>query len=836
MQPPTSQALRHQPLTGQELLDLHVQPPSGRNRNEPLPLHPHQEEALRRILKHLHRPGTRGLYVAATGTGKTLVASRVAHRLARRLLFVVPTLDLAAQTALALRDDGHREPVVIVSSMDAAAHDTLVDAQVASVTDYHLLASLLAAVDSAPDALPGLAVVCTYDSLDKIEQTRSTRFEMPPFDLAVMDEAHRIAGRTDKKWAVVNDAQRIRADRRLYMTATPRIFAAPELAESADTTRRRRRATEPNRDTEVDAFANSMDNEAVYGKKVFEYPLAQAVEDGRAADYRIVVPTLTDADLRRRLNLPFPSSAPAAARAGDDNEGDSALRTTALHLSVLRAMTEHGLKKVLVYFKLVSDARRFARELPHTLRLLARTDPGLVPDITPKVFFAHGEHTPAQRADTFTAFAAADCAILANSRLIAEGVDIPSVDAVVFADPTRSVIRCVQALGRALRLDVSGKTASLIVPVYVPPGADGENILGTAYEPVWAIACALASHDHRILERLPDKANRLPRETSDVIERRWHFDFTVHPERIAQAMDLASFDPREAAVSRSRRLGLAAAQSYRDQYGHLDVPAHYTDPTGYKLGTFITTMRDARTAGRLEADWTAELDALGMIWDKHDAAWRARLTAAADYLRTHGHLAAPATTPVGAWLAEQRRLAAKNQLAQARADALTALAPDWRLPHGADWHRKYHLLRTHLASGADPATLTRDTRLGGVKIGSWLARQFTTWSALADGQQQLMTALGLTPDNNPLAPARRARRTFEQTVQLLELFLHREGRAPAARESVRVDGDTVKIGAWLAKTRTKHRTGQLPDDHVRLVAALFDGDWTAENATPTVLA
>ncbi|EFL29492.1 helicase [Streptomyces viridochromogenes DSM 40736] len=387
--------------------------------------------------------------------------------------------------------------------------------------------------------------------------------------------------------------------------------------------------------------------------------------DGRAADYRIVVPTLTDADLRRRLNLPSSSSAPAAFRPGDstgDQEQDSALRTTALHLSVLRAMSEHGLKKVLVFFNLVSDARRFARELPHTLRLLRQTDPDQFPGITPDVFFVHGEHTSAQRADTFARFAAADCAILANARVIAEGVDIPSVDGVGLADPTRSAIRCAQALGRALRKDVSGKTASLIVPVYVPPGADGENILGTAYEPVWAIACALASHDHRIIERLPDKANRLPKETNDVIQRRWYFDFTVHPERIAQAMDLASFDPRDPAVSRSRRLGLAAAQSYRDEHGHLDVPADYTDPTGYRLGTFITTMRDARTAGRLEADWTAELDALGMIWDKHDAVWRARL-------------AAPATTPVGAWLAEQRHLATKNTLDAARADALTALAP-----------------------------------------------------------------------------------------------------------------------------------------------------------------
>ncbi|MFF5985406.1 Helicase associated domain protein [Streptomyces olindensis] len=829
METPPPPAPGHQPLTAQDLHDLGLDIPSphGRQR-KPFALHEDQQEALRRILKHLNRPGTRGLYVAATGTGKTLVASRAAHQLARQLLFVVPTLDLAAQTALALRRDGHREPLVIVSSLDAAAHDALASARIASVTDYRLLASLLAAVGDGPDALPGLTVVSTYDSLDKIENTQHTPYQVPAFDLAVMDEAHRIAGRTDKKWAAVHDATRIRADRRLYMTATPRIFAAPELAESADTTRPRRRT----RGADAQAFANSMDNEAVYGKKIFEYPLAQAVEDGRAADYRIVVPTLTDADLRRRLNLPTP----ATSRPGDDGgEGDSALRTTALHLAVLRAMTEHRLAKVLVYFNLVSDARRFARELPHTLRLLRRTDPGLCPDITPELFFAHGEHTPAQRADIFADFAAADCAILANSRLIAEGVDIPSVDAIVFADPTRSVIRCVQALGRALRLDVSGKTASLIVPVYVPPGADGENILGTAYEPVWAIACALASHDHRILERLPDKANRLPKETSDVIERRWHFDFTVHPERIARAMDLASFKPRDPSTSRSRRIGLAAAQAYHDEHGHLDVPADYTDPTGYTLGTFITTMRDARTAGRLEADWIAELDALGMIWDKHEAAWRARLAAAADYHRTHGHLAAPATTPVGAWLAEQRHLAAHGQLPQPRADALTALATDWRLPHGADWHRKYHLLRAHLADGADPAALTRDTLLAGVKIGSWLHRQLTTWQTLDPGQQQLMTAVGLTPESNPLTPARRTRRTFEQAVQLLELFLHREGRAPAARETIRVDGETVRIGAWLAKARTKHRAGELRTEHVDLVAALFDGDWTAEDAAPAVL-
>ncbi|MEU6445063.1 Helicase associated domain protein [Streptomyces sp. NPDC047046] len=827
MQPPTSPAHDHQPLTVRDLPDLGLQPPSRRSQHKPLPLHPDQEEALRKILKHLHRPGTRGLYVAATGTGKTLVASRTAHRLARRLLFVVPTLDLAAQTALALRGDGHREPVVIVSSMDATAHDTLVDAHIASVTDYHLLASLLAAVGTGPDALPGLAVVCTYDSLDKIENTQHTAYQVPPFDLAVMDEAHRIAGRADKKWAVVHDTTRIRAERRLYMSATPRIFAAPDLAESAALSRPRGRLLTVGEGS--DARANSMDNPAVYGKKIFEYPLARAIQDGRVADYRIIVPTLTDDDLRTRLNLPASGATTDQKPATDD-----ALRTTALHLAVLKAMATHQQRRVLVYFNLVEDAKRFTRELPHTLRRLRAHSPDLCPDTSPGVFFVHGDTPSAQRAATFAEFAASPCAILANAKVIAEGVDIPSVDAIVFADPTRSVIRCVQALGRALRLSVSGKIASLVIPVYIPPGTDPTDILGTAYEPVWAISTALASHDHRILERLPGKANRLPKEISNLIQHRWHFDFTIRPEHIARALDLTSFNPHDTAVSRARRAGLAAAQAYHDAHGHLDVSADYTDPYGYALGTFITTMRDARTAGRLDADWIAELDALDMIWDKHEAAWRARLTAAADYHQTHGHLAVPVTTPLGLWLAEQRALATRSDLDPARAAGLQAIDPNWQLPHGPDWHRKYHLLRAHLAAGNDPAALQRDTALGSVKIGSWLHRQLSQWSTLTADQQRLLMGIGLSPET-PLAAPTRTRRTFAQTVQILELFLHRERRAPTAREDITVDGEQVKIGPWLAKTRTKHRAGQLPSERAALVASLFDGDWTDEATPPAAL-
>ncbi|MFJ8547164.1 DEAD/DEAH box helicase family protein [Streptomyces sp. NPDC093586] len=97
-------------------------------------------------------------------------------------LFVVPTLDLAAQTALAWR----------------RGRDDLVAARVMSTTSPHALGGLMSVVGEGQDQIPALTVICTYDSLDKIEATQRMGFEVSAFDLAVMDEAHRIAGRADK--------------------------------------------------------------------------------------------------------------------------------------------------------------------------------------------------------------------------------------------------------------------------------------------------------------------------------------------------------------------------------------------------------------------------------------------------------------------------------------------------------------------------------------------------------------------------------------------------------------------------------------------------------------
>ncbi|WP_240351011.1 helicase associated domain-containing protein [Streptomyces olivoreticuli] len=131
-------------------------------------------------------------------------------------------------------------------------------------------------------------------------------------------------------------------------------------------------------------------------------------------------------------------------------------------------------------------------------------------------------------------------------------------------------------------------------------------------------------------------------------------------------------------------VGLAAATRFHTEHQQLPVPADYEDAYGYHLGILITGQRTARRQGTLTEDWITELDALGMIWDDHEATWQGHLTTVTAYQAEHGHLAIPAQEPGGQFLTDQRALARKNRLTPER--QLTALDPHWTRPHGPDWH------------------------------------------------------------------------------------------------------------------------------------------------------
>ncbi len=771
-----------------------------------LALRTDQQEGIANTVRHLRRPHTRGHVVSACGTGKTLLALRASEELeVRHLAVAVPSLDLIAQWAAAARADLRREPMITVSSLRAASHPVLAAAGADSTNAGEYLAYWLA-------RHPRATVFFTFDSLYKIEEAQhSAVFPAPVFDLLVVDEAHATAGTWTKNWTALHDNSRIPADRRLYLTATPYVWEAPRLAEPPTTgpTPKRTTATAPEWDDPT--LLATMDQPKIFGPRLHTYSHADAIDDGVLADYQLVVPTLTDDELRTALT--------------DPEAGPTARRTTALHLAILKAMREQDLKHVFVYFQQIADAADFARQLRHTLRTLPDDQrPDWADHLS--IESIDGTHSPHQRADILSRFATARHGVLTNAKVLGEGVDLPAVDAVVFADRTGSVRRIVQALGRALRKPptLTAKTAILVIPADIPPGADPTDLLGTPYEALWLVTAALRHHDQTIAARAPRAKNQRPaRDSHTYITRRFRFDHTLDPTAIARALDLMVWPADGAVLSAPRRAGLAAAVRYRAEHGHLRVPADYEDAYGYRLGAFITGQRTAHRTGTLDPAWIAELEALGMIWDEHEAAWQGHLAAVEAYQAEHGHLAISAQAPGGQFLADQRSLDRKGRLTPARTAQLDALDPDWRLPHGADWHRKYHALRRHIEAGHHPATLTRDTVIGETKAGSWLHRQLATFDRLEPGQRDLLTRIGLTPGQIGLDHPRRTagRRSFAQTVQILALFLQRWKRTPGAREWIEVDGERVMIGPGLAKTRTKLNAGQLPARQQQLLSQVL---------------
>ncbi|WP_343239216.1 Helicase associated domain protein [Streptomyces sp. SID8014] len=801
-------------------------------------LRPDQQRAVDSGVRGLRKPGSRGHMVSACGTGKTLIALRTAEALnIRFLLVVVPSRDLIGQWAAAARADCHTEPLMAVSSLNADKHPVLAKAGASSTGSGEYLAYWLAQRAKKNERA---TVFVTLDSLPRIEEIQHSVFPAPVFDLAIIDEAHRTAGSWDKEWTMVHDSSRVRTDRRLYLTATPYEWEAPRLADAPDARPRPKRTASTVPAWESPSLIASMDDPKVFGPRLHTYTHAEAIEDGVLADYQLLVPTITDTDLRTVL------ADPDGARTGF---APTARRTTALHLAVLKAMTEHDLRHVIVYFQQVADAADFARQFPHTLRILP---PEQRPSWAAKLSVSsiNGNHTPDQRAKLLDRFANADRAVITNAQVLGEGIDLPAVDAIVFASRTESVRRIVQALGRALRkpptTDV--KTASLIIPAYTPPNADPTDLLDTPYEALWLITAALRHHDQTIAARAPRKGtvHRLDDTTHRLLTRRFRFDFTLDPQAIARAMDLLAWPSTGAVLSAPRRAGLAAATRYHAEHGHLKVPVDYTDAYGYRLGSFVAGQRTAHRRGTLTADWIAELDELGVIWDEHEAAFEGNMTLIEAFHAEHGHLAIPAQAPGGQFLVDQRGLARKGQLAETRHTRLTALDADWLLPYGPDWHRKYHLLARHLQEGHDPATLRRDTVIDGMKAGTWLHRQLTTWTTLDNGQRHLLTRLGLTPSHitltakkttapaTPSTPKTRKRRSFEQTATLLRAFVERHGRLPGTREGIEVDGERVMIGPWLCKIRTAQKNGQLSENRSQLIQSiLHEADATpAEEERP----
>lgn len=377
---------------------------------------------------------------------------------------------------------------------------------------------------------------------------------------------------------------------------------------------------------------------------------------------------------------------------------------------------------------------------------------------------------------------------------------MPDIDAVVFVDPKNSPVDTVQAVGRALRQHPgAGKKATLVVPVYLTPDEDPDDLLGAdAYTPLWRTIQALRAHDDRLDACLSDPRTHRPTMPPEDPEAWLRFDRPTQADEIALALSLRVLAPKSA----EWRRGLAAARRFRHTHHHLDVPQTYEDPTGYPLGRWLTWQRHLHTKGTIDAVRVQALERLGVIWDPRQQAFDRALAHAAAYAARHGHLAAPVDEihdgfPLGRWLATQRTRA--ETLTDQRATALTALDRWWNPPWPITWQRAYHAARQQ----SEGATTDSPTQ-------KWLEAQRARTGDLHPEQRLLLEAIGLDLPDMPGSPGQDGQlppreRAFQRGLAAARAFREREGHLDVPQRHVEeIKGEGVRLGQWLSNLRRRH--------------------------------
>ncbi len=776
----------------------------------------------------------------ATGSGKTRVAVRSAEELhAGRVLVLVPSKDLLTQTEAAWREGGRRGPMIGVSSLQGE------EAPFPNTTDVDELVEWTRGLDK-------VTVYATYASLGlgKLEQAHAEG--LAAWDLIVVDEAHRVSGRIGKPWADVHDNQKIPSLRRLYMTATPRLWQLGDEDEAG---------------APGELVASMEDDpEGPFGSRCFTLTLSEAIDRGICAPYQVVCVDITDTALQ------------AAQLLG--TEGRSAevrgARLAALQTALVKASAEENFRRTLVFHHVVKEAEAFAAGLPDVAAQLHASDPELYPK-TIWADWVYGDHKALHRRRLLGEFAAGiatdgtvvEKCFLCSVKVLGEGVDTKNCDSVYWADVRGSMPDLVQAVGRALRMQPGeGKMASLVVPVLLGPGETADNMLTSrAFGGLAKLLEALRAHDARIVETLaeqqaPSRYKPVSKDASGKstggsgegaggvrapAKALLKFSTPRDPAALAAFINLRVLNPEH----EHWRRGVEAAVIYTREHGDLRVPFTFRVPAvddqeaeatgwpaslaGFPLGQWTADARRFYARGEMDEDRVAQLEKLGMIWSHFDVAWEEGLTAARGWAAENGHLLAPLDATfqgaaVGIWLKNARAAARKAQeierrraeglpvessagaLSNERREQLEEIDASWCPSWPVTWQRAFHLVRMHLDTDGTLPTEAGDVVRQGEDLGRWVQSVRYGWDQLTTVQQWMCEqVLGIEPapdEEKPQQPRTQADK-WNAHLTAARQFFEREGHLKVPRKHVETvlseDGreDQYRLGAWVNNQRSR---------------------------------
>ena len=484
------------------------------SRPKPFAIMEHQQKAINRVHEYF-KTSDRGKLIMACGTGKTFTSLKIAENETQSngfVLFLVPSIALLGQTlrAWSAQADVPIHAVCICSDGQVSQQKIKNDEEGVSVIDLALPAStntdyILYQLEAIRhEGRKGMTVVfSTYQSIEVIsraqqELLKRTQGEYGVFDLIICDEAHRttgisLKGAEESAFIKVHDNDFIRAKRRLYMTATPRLYT-DEARKKAE---------------ESDVVMCSMDDVSLYGDEIYRIGFGEAVEKQLLTDYKVLILAVGDKDITPALRDVITNED------GTITVDDASKFVGCINALSKRVLGDEGLikaadplpmRRAVAFCSTIKASKATARVFTDCksayMEDVSAEDKALMVDVVAE--HVDGTMSATERDQKLMWLKGQtendmECRMLTNARCLSEGVDVPSLDAVVFVSPKNSQVDVVQSVGRVMRRSPGKKYGYIIIPVVIPENVEGDEVLSKHpnFKVVWTVLNALRAHDDR---------------------------------------------------------------------------------------------------------------------------------------------------------------------------------------------------------------------------------------------------------------------------------------------------------------------------------------------------
>jgi len=475
----------------------------------------HQKNALEKT-NDVFKTADRGKLIMACGTGKTFTSLRIAENETNGkglILFLVPSIALLGQTLDEWTTEANEpiNPICICSDPEITKKKTknqdtenfsVIDLALPASTNVNDIISQFRHIQS--DGHPGMTVVfSTYQSIEVIAKAQKELLKqnlgIGVFDLIICDEAHRttgvsIAGEDESAFTKVHDNSFIQAKKRLYMTATPRLYSDDTKSKAA----------------QADAILCSMDDPSLYGDEIYRIGFGEAVSLGLLTDYKVLILTLSDADVPPAVQKMI-SDDQSEINADDASKLIGCINALSKQIlgdaGILEANDPDPMRRAVAFCPSIAASKKITSTYNNATEAYISSLPADKRDSMVSVSAQHidGTMSAPERNELLGWLKAEtednECRILTNVRCLSEGVDVPSLDAVMFLSARNSQVDVVQSVGRVMRLSpgTKKKYGYIIIPVVVPSNIEADKALddNERYKVVWTVLNALRAHDDR---------------------------------------------------------------------------------------------------------------------------------------------------------------------------------------------------------------------------------------------------------------------------------------------------------------------------------------------------